>query len=159
MLITISVIENGTPCWCYYAHSILIPRHKEKSLAEIFNFKKFSRVFDNFEKIWPENSEQAKRYFLSEYYPLLLRNSHLSRAMEAFSSQFGWPASPCKHYCAVIINKNTNIFVYDFKRIKQQCVTCSLDHDPSKEIPRCYAMVDFHSPSFCKTQETENLFQ
>lgn len=141
----ISVLKGRAVCW-FYSPFIFIPRGKERSLRETFNFKMFSKVLDEFEKIWQEDKKKAKEYFLSKYLPLLLKNRHFSEVLQrASTSRFGWDGFISKHYFMVLINQCPNLSTYNENFIKQQCIDYSLSAGPEKKISSCFRQIVLYS--------------
>ena len=136
---------------CYSTQMIIIPRDKEKSLRETFNFEKFSKVLDEFEKIWPENRKRAKRYFVLHLFPKLLANPSLSYlfARQRISG-FDWNTfSRCPHYLMILMNVLPNILNYDIRRYRRQCKYISLNAGVEKHIPDCYNYCLNYNTLYC----------
>ena len=126
---------------------MLIPRGNAKSLRDTFCFPKFSPVLDEFEKIWQENPERAKKYFLSRYRLKLLKNPKLFQDFYIKSRffKFGWngffPAS--KHYITIIMNSTYSLLNLDIERARKECVNRSFNLGPENNIPRCFELINF----------------
>jgi hypothetical protein len=131
---------------CYEAQLMIVPRRKEKSLRNIFNFKKFSSVLDEFEKIWLEDRKRAKIYFYSKYLPALFKNPILAYSFfKTGISKFGWNSFNSRHYCTISIN-SVKLSDYDVERSYRQCINRSFDLGPENNIPRCYELLNLYSP-------------
>jgi len=142
---TLAVIGNCPRC--YRAQTFFIPRHNEKSLRETFCFPKFSSVLDEFEKIWLEDKERAKEYFLSKFYLKLFKNPklfYLFRIRPRFS-KFDWNGffPPSKHYFLIQINSIYSLLNLDIDRTKKECFHGSFNLGPENNFPRCFELAEF----------------
>jgi MoaA/NifB/PqqE/SkfB family radical SAM enzyme len=138
---------------CYSTQLMVIPRHKEKSLNEIFNFKKFSKVLDEFGKVWQEDKGRAKRYFIKNYLPKLILNPKLNflSLRQKFLGRQWNTFSRCPHYILVMTNVLPNILNFDIQRYKKQCKYRSFGPGEGNNFPDCYNYCLKYDTLYCNT--------
>lgn len=124
---------------CYAGQAVFIPRNKEKTMRETFDFEKFSKVLDEFEKIWPEDKKRAKKYFFFKFLPKLLKNpalAHWALRKKIAGVRFRNLAHT-PHYLVTVLNPHPTIPTYDFKLFRNQCTACNLNLGIENKVPRC----------------------
>ncbi len=144
-----TLAHRGIALCFFQSPFIFVPRARGKSLRDTFRFEKFSKILDEFEKIWHEDRERAKNYFFSRYSRALLKNPILNKILNReIVPRFGLSEFIFEHYCMAYINNCSNILNYDHRMVQQQCSNCSLNHKPQTRVSRCYTSINYYSPSY-----------
>jgi hypothetical protein len=145
IILTLGAIAK-IPTDCVSSASIYVPRGKEKPIRDILSPDKFSKVLDEFEKIWQEDKERARKYFLSECAKRLLTDLNLYRLYRAIkktgAGSCGKP--PYKNYLMLLMVAMSDINNYDIERVPQRCINRSLDQGIDNRIPRCREMLKLY---------------
>lgn len=139
---------------CLNSTLIFVPRGKEKPLRDLFKFDKFSKVLDEFEKIWQEDKKRAEEYFLKKscigsfrlFFNPDLR--HFYQAMHKANPYFS-EGPPYKHYLFLtMLSMHPYVVSYDLGRIERSCTFHSLniDIDSPSNVPRCLSLMDYLDP-------------
>lgn len=139
---TFQAINNQMPSCCDSV-SIPIPRKKEKRVQDIFRIEEFSKILDEFEKIWHENKKKAKQYFLSNVWNKISTKTDLRYLFKFFNkSHYGFcDPPPFKHYFSLLITTIRKLENFDIEKTQQECVNRSFNLGIDNNKPRCFELV------------------
>jgi hypothetical protein len=128
---------------CGIVAPMFIPRGNRKSVRDIFQFDKFSKVFDEFEKIWKVDHQRAKNYFLWKCLPKFFSGPdfyYLYKSLKDTGSGSSGPP-PFKNYYLLTMFTSSNLANCDMESIKERCGgSYSINSGVGTNISRCYEL-------------------
>ncbi len=130
-----SAVRGKIPI-CSKAAMLFIPRKKKKMLHQIFKYDKFSKVLDEFGKIWQEDKKRAKRYLLLKCAPTLITSPdffHIWRTIKRTNCA----PPPFKNYHRLSIIAYGDTANIDVEKTWRECNQRSFNLGVENNIPRC----------------------
>lgn len=147
LILSLMAITQRIPPPCYQTALLFIPRKKGKFLHQIFRVDKFSTVLDEFEKIWQEDQNKAKKYLslkLLKSLPRILPTLDLHCFYQAIKKIIIVKPSRLplaildKIYYRLIIFACYNTATFDITKACQECNSRSFNFGIKKNISYCY---------------------
>jgi hypothetical protein len=133
LIYALNVIK-GVPV-CHLNHNFIIPRDGR---IRIFNFKKLSKILNEFEKNWEKEKNAAKIIFFSRL--KLMMGKYFSILENGFRNQFF-----SDNFLELLIGCSATVFNFDERPTIQQCLATSLNPGPERNISRCEENIRLHA--------------
>lgn len=122
---------------CWQDQSIYIPRKKNKKIRDVFVPRNFSGHLNEFEKIYKDSPQVAKKYFLKKMFKVIAQNpvfSYWLGVSKLFRDR--------NQYIELSFLRFYTPFTYDYNQISRRCRECWLDsYIAGKPVDFCSYLV------------------